>query len=56
MPCLQKPTSVLANHHDNTRKFGGTEAVAVGDRNLRLNPDFGIAAATSDVNMRWFAW
>ena len=38
-----------------TREFGGIEAVAVGERHLRLKPDFGILAAAFDVNVARFA-
>jgi hypothetical protein len=55
MPGSQDQVSAFRHNAENTRQFGRIKAVAVGNLHLRLEPDFGIAAAAFDVNMARFA-
>jgi len=51
MPCLSDEFPIVRNDPQYIAKLAGIEAVAFGDRDIGLNPDFGVASASLDMNM-----
>jgi hypothetical protein len=51
IPCPYDPHSSFKDNAHDTRKITGIEAVAFGDGDVGLEPDFGVFAAAFDMNM-----
>jgi hypothetical protein len=55
MPCSQNEVSIFRNHAHNTRKFSRIEAIALGNRDLGLQPNLGVTTTAFDVDVWSFA-
>jgi len=53
MPGSQNEVAIVSDGPQDIRKFAWIEAITVGERYLRLNPDLSVAAGALDVNMDW---
>jgi hypothetical protein len=56
IPGSHDQVAVFCDGLQDIRKFSWIKAVAVGNRDFRFEPNFGIAASTLDVNMDGLGW
>jgi hypothetical protein len=54
MPSSQDQVPAIRDSAENTRQFGEIKAIAVGNHDLRLQPDFRVFASAFDMDVAGF--